>query len=351
MKPSLRIGSLLCIALHAGCVEPTDIVPMVQEHTTLEPPTASDAGSIEDAGTSATLDAGSTTDAGVIATYDAGSIDTATDAGSIAPPFDAGVDAGPIAIDAGAIAIDAGPIGPIVRRSAGCGLGAATNFGARTIVVRGRTRTYHLFVPPTYDANRVYPIIFKWHGWGGNGLSGGLGIEYFSGEEAIVVAPDAIDGTWDLSTAGADAELFDLLLASIGSSHCVDLDRVFSYGFSRGGGMTSMLACTRPAVIRGSAAVAGLEPWVGACAGPVATWFIHDSGDPSVPIDQGVRTRDRFLASNGCGASTTPVAPSPCVSYAGCSEPVVWCQTSGRGHDIRGDLAPQSVWSFFRSLP
>jgi polyhydroxybutyrate depolymerase len=267
-------------------------------------------------------------------------------------PADAAVpiDARP-AVDAFA-PIDAAS--PRPSRSPGCGLGGSGtgDFEAHTIRVGGVDRVYRLRIPSSYDAERAYPIVFRWHGFGGDGSSGGLGIEYAAGEEAIVVAPDAIGGAWDLGPEGADVALFDALFGALSSERCIDLDRVFSYGFSRGGGMTSLLACIRPDVLRASAAVAGLEPTVVECDGPVAVWFLHDSDDGAVPIAQGARTRDRFLRANGCAETSAPVDPSPCARYDGCVEddPVVWCETSGRGHDIRGDFAPAAVWEFFSSL-
>lgn len=248
-----------------------------------------------------------------------------------------------------------GDAGSSALRSAGCGLDATAtgDFVTRTITVRGTARTYRLRVPATYDRNRAYPIVFRWHGAGGDGLSGGLGVEYSAGNDAIVVGGDALGGWWDLTPEGPDVAFFDAMRAELESQLCIDKRREFSYGFSRGGGLSHLLACTRADVLRGSAAVAGLAAWSVTCSTPVATWLLHDSDDGAVPIGDGVAMRDRFVAANGCEATTAPVDPSPCVQYQGClpGEPVVWCQTSGVGHNPRGDLAPAAVWSFFSSLP
>ncbi len=244
---------------------------------------------------------------------------------------------------------DSGPSG-----TAGCGGGAHGDgaFATRSIRVGGTDRIYRILVPASYDSSRAYPVVFRWHGHGGDGLSGGLGIEYVSGEQAIIVSGDAIAGAWDLSPGGSDVAYFDALFAEVERTYCVDTDRVFSYGFSRGGGMTNLLACERGSVIRASAAVAGLAAWSASCTTPVASWFLHDTDDDAVPFGDSVAMRDRFVAANGCASTTTPTTPSPCVRYDGCtSDPVVWCQTSGFGHNIRGDFAPGAVWDFFRSLP
>lgn len=240
---------------------------------------------------------------------------------------------------------------PEPRRSAGCGAaGTGTGeFKPLATQVNGRDRSYHLRVPRKYDANRAYPLIFRWHGRGGDGLSGGLGIEFSAGDDAIIVGADGFNKTWDTSAASEDLAFFDSMLAAVEERYCIDRNRVFSYGFSAGGFFTNYLACERSDVLRASAAIAG-GPSDGSCKGRVAGWFLHDTGDDAVPMDLGESARDRALAANGCSADASN-AGDGCVRYAGCgSAPVVWCQSSGFGHDIRGDFAPPRVWKFFQQL-
>lgn len=64
-------------------------------------------------------------------------------------------------------------------------------------------------------------------------------------------------------------------------------------------------------------------------------------------LEHGRAARDVFLARIGCGTATTPVTPSPCVSYEGCTAgyPVVWCEFSG-GHTPMSNSGP-AIWAFF----
>lgn len=211
-------------------------------------------------------------------------------------------------------------------------------------------RTYHLLVPSNYDPNRAYPIIFRWHGAGGNGLRGGLGIEYVSKDNAIVVSAAAAGKYWRVYSNSRDVSLFDRMLEIISSQYCVDKNRVFSYGFSAGGSFSNLLACERGDVLRASAAIASAVAG-GNCKGKVATWLLHDADDDAVPIAKGKAARDRALASNGCSKDTINEG-NGCVRYQGCeAAPVVWCESAGIGHNIRGDFAPAQVWKFFQSLP
>jgi polyhydroxybutyrate depolymerase len=82
-----------------------------------------------------------------------------------------------------------------------------TGVMAQTIEAAGLERDYDLAIPADYDPDHAYPLVFAWHGRGGNGELARL---YFKVEEAaagqaIFVYPDALplpemDGQtgWDL---------------------------------------------------------------------------------------------------------------------------------------------------------
>jgi hypothetical protein len=238
------------------------------------------------------------------------------------------------------------------RRSAGCGLAATgtSSYVRETITIANTSREYFLWVPRTYEPSQAYPIIFRWHGATGNGLSGGLEIEASSSENAIIVSPSGIGGLWDVSPTGVDIALFDTLLARLEGAYCIDKGRVFSYGFSMGGGFTELLGCVRSGVVRGIAPVEATSPTT-MCPGKVAARITQSPDDMAISFDGATASRGLFLAADGCGTTTVPVSPSPCVRYQGCAEgyPVDWCQTSGP-HSPQGAFTGPAAWSFFDSL-
>jgi polyhydroxybutyrate depolymerase len=236
------------------------------------------------------------------------------------------------------------------RHSAGCGVEArgSGDFVTHTLHAGGVARTYHLLVPESYTPGRAHALIFRWHGSGGDGLSGGLGIEASSRDQALVVAADGLERTWSAASREQDLALFDRLLAELTARYCIDLARVFSYGFSAGGSFTNELACARGDVLRGAAAIAS-GPAQSSCRGTTAAWLLHDANDDVVPLALGKEARDHALAQNGCRAGPIEVGEG-CSEHRGCTDPVVFCETRGFGHDIRGDLAPARVWQFFRAL-
>lgn len=237
-------------------------------------------------------------------------------------------------------------------RSQGCGKPGAAGRHDETRRVDATERTFHVWVPEAYDPQRAYPLIFKWHGTGGDGLSGGLDIQDVARDAAIVVAADGLNRGFSPRHWLNDLELFDTMLRELTERYCVDEGRVFSYGFSAGGGVTNALSCVRSEQLRGIAAVAAFHVPLPSCDGPMAAWLRHDRDDPAVAILHGRKTRDQMRRRNGCSDRTERVNDE-CVRYRDCAPgyPLVYCESRGRGHFIAADSAPQSVWRFFSSLP
>ena len=234
----------------------------------------------------------------------------------------------------------------------GCGNAAAAK-GARnlTIQVNGKARTYVLFVPNGYDSKKPIPLIFAWHSSGADGAESRryYKLEPVTGDGAIIVYPNGLNGAWDLAANGVDMKFFDELLASITKEYCVDQMRVFSTGYSFGGMMSNSLACNRGSKLRAFAPMAGaFFDATKSCATPVPAWIAHATNDTVVSYASGQAARDIWLKTNGCSTTTMPVSPSPCVAYQCTKAPVQWCVHT-QGHEWP-NFASKGVWAFFSSL-
>jgi polyhydroxybutyrate depolymerase len=147
---------------------------------------------------------------------------------------------------------------------------------------------------------------------------------------------------------GADFRFVDALLAALKSKHCVDPTHVFAAGMSNGGFFVNSRLCYRPAAFRAAAAVAG-GGRPSHCAEPRAYMGIHGSADRTVPISTGIESRTGWLADNRYAISpVVAVDPSPCASYPGTLNRVVWCGHPG-GHVWPG-WGGAAIRSFFLSL-
>ena len=262
------------------------------------------------------------------------------------------------------------------RPSAGCSKPSTIEpgkFNAATI--GGRPTWLHL--PPTYDPERAYPLIFVWKGCSAAGLTS-YGLENVVGEDAIVVQGDFPPGAQCYDTADnstfPDLPFFDTLLAHVEDNYCVDSAHVFSVGFSSGAWLTQLLACQRGDVLRGIGTIAGaFKPaflsGAAACKGNgLSAFMVSDLADHTNPFYDEDKDGDsvevavnHWLNANGCTDKTwsleagTPAAPDEavCRSYAGCGRfPVELCLTDGKGHAAQETLSLPGFWQMFQqSLP
>jgi len=242
--------------------------------------------------------------------------------------------------------------------SKGCGnTGAPTGVMNNDIQANDKARTYVLSVPESYNASTPLALVFAWHGLGG---AGALARQYFGVEEqsagqAIVVYPNGLivmgNTGWDLTTNGDDVQLFDAIVAELEEIYCIDSARIFSTGHSFGGYFSNALGCARANVLRAIAPVASGGPFQINCSGALAAWITHGTNDNIVNFSQGEGSRDRWIAENGCTDSSSPVTPTPCVAYDGCTAgaDVHWCAHSGL-HEWPG-FAAAGIWDFFASMP
>lgn len=237
------------------------------------------------------------------------------------------------------------------ERSAGCGKSAPLPTATKqTTSVGGTPRSYYLVPPTGYNAATAYPLVFVFHGAGGTGegMHGWFKLEQAASGAALFIYPDGLGGIWDLGNNGPDAKLFDQLVGSLGEGWCLDTKAIFAVGFSYGGWAATQMALSRPTVIRAIASLAGGGPQGGKNTDPaVAAMIIHGTADTAEPIVAGTRSRDHFVATNGCAKGTSNMSPSPCVAYVGCQagKSVAWCEHTG-AHDIP-DFAASGIWSFF----
>ncbi len=271
----------------------------------------------------------------------------ATDAGE---STDAGAESSADTSDA-----STGDPGP-TNLTPGCGMPMTTDVLDGVITVRDTERTYLIEVPRGYDPDTAYPIVFGFHGDGGDSSNARNGYrlsEFYEGQ-AIVVYPDGSGAggspSWDTASTGADVEMVMAIAQEVGQQLCFDLERVHAFGFSRGAMMSHAMGCYRGDFFTGIGAASGLAPSTGLCQAPIAVFMSHGTMDDTIPFSSGVMARDGWVSYNGCSQETTPPDERGCVSYEGCEQaaPVQWCTFEG-GHTLDSDYAAAAV-QMFQSL-
>lgn len=247
----------------------------------------------------------------------------------------------------------------------GCGATGVTK-GASTkkITADGSKRTYELFVPDTYDSKKSFPVVFVFHGDGGDGanIRGSFELEAAAAGGAIFVYPDGESATWQIDAAGGlghDIAFIDAIAADVGNTLCADKKRFFSVGFSKGAYFANMLACLAKTTFAGVVAHSGGGPFGVDGSGtdfdgsgnlicprpPIAAMQIIGSNDGL--LDDAQKARDYWTRLNACKATTSAFAPSPCVAYDGCNaaRPEIYCEIPGMDHELWAE-APKAVWEF-----
>jgi len=223
-------------------------------------------------------------------------------------------------------------------RSAGCGKTRTLMDGKRTITSGGASRSYILKTPTNYNNMDAHRLIFAFHWRGGSANSVAnppdadhntdrpyYGLPDVSGDSAIYVAPDALNGGgWD-DTGGADVTFTKDMLKAISDDLCIDTSRVFTTGFSWGAAMSWKLACMAPDKFRAAlvyevGAVSGNN--ASQCTKPIAWFQSHGVDDGTFSYSSGLDVLKIFAKNNGC-TFTMPTNPATnahaCVTLTGCT--------------------------------
>jgi polyhydroxybutyrate depolymerase len=242
------------------------------------------------------------------------------------------------------------------------GVGSMT---AKSTTAAGKTRAYHLAVPQSARPKQAMPLVFLLHGAGDTSpekMRDWFGVESKM-PGVLAVYPQALartrsDGTggnvtrWDI-VGNDDLAFFDVLLAELSDAYCIDRAHVFVTGFSSGGNFSQHLACNRQKDVKGMAVVSGPGPFSDTCGGAVPVWMTHDVNDETLPIADARDSRDFWAEENGCQKTTwAPLPGHPeCKQNTSCSahEPLVYCETTGVGHDVP-PFAIGAIGEFFATL-
>lgn len=256
---------------------------------------------------------------------------------------------------------------PPPSESKGCSIApaGAGSIARKTSTVAGKSRAYHLAVPAGATTKQPLPLVFVLHGAGDTApenMRDWFGVESkLTG--ALAVYPQALERTrpdgsggkvtrWDLS-GNDDLAFFDTMLGEISDAYCVDRAHVFVTGFSSGGNFSQHLACQRSKDVKGMAVVSGPGPFSSTCGGAVPVWMTHDANDDVLPVKDARSSRDFWAAQNGCQKATwTPVPGRPeCKRNTSCpaGEALVYCETTGVGHDVPA-FAVDAIGGFFTAL-
>jgi polyhydroxybutyrate depolymerase len=198
----------------------------------------------------------------------------------------------------------------------------------RTVVVDGRTRSYHVHIPQNYDSDKPTPVVLAYHGAMTNGLvmAGFSGLSKKADEAGFIVVYPNGNGRGDLALVwnsggvrdkAVDEKLDDVgftskLLDDLETVARVDPQRIYATGLSNGGMMCYRLA-------------AELSDRIAAVAPVAGTMAIEKNPKRPVPIIHFHGTRDKLVPYGG------PEGPSRnFLPFKSVDETMrIWCRLDG----------------------
>ena len=277
-----------------------------------------------------------------------------------------------------------------LTQSAGCGKELPQDqlfgkFTQYTTHVSGKTldpnvsvaphdRNYFVWVPTDYDPSKPYRVTFQFMGCGDRTAAATANYKLMLKDpQSIYVAmnmppagfppvgKDCFDNT--VGQSSVEWEFMGLTASQVQKDFCIDESRVFVSGYSSGAWVSNMFGCYfagkdpnrvfgADISVRGQVSVTGgpVQPDV-PCGGAVAALWIHDSDDKENPIGGNKGSSlPNVLKRNGCAGDvagptepfgSTTALSSVCTRFTNCPTefPVVWCPTTGKGHNAQDDLA------------
>lgn len=253
----------------------------------------------------------------------------------------------------------------------------------RTVTHNGITREYIEYVPESYDGSTAVPLLFVLHGLGDTDDNmSNVGFEQIANSENfIVITPQAIAsplGTAWNSGAGVigitlnptvdDVGFIGFLIDSVSNHYNINLNKVYSTGFSMGGFMSNRLACELNDRIAAIASVAGTIGSAVTCEPGKAVPFLHFHGTSDGTVGytnntfgtDAVETVEFWADNNGCDATptTTAVPDSKAdgitiekIAYNNCGKDTEFYKATGAGHSwlnsTNNDLSyTLTIWEF-----
>lgn len=199
-------------------------------------------------------------------------------------------------------------------------------------------RTFTVHIPQGYDHQTASPLVFVFHGGGGDaeGMQG-LGFNALADrDEVIVVYPNGIEKNWadgrgttDAALAGADDVTFVRdMLDELSSRQNIDAEAVFATGISNGGILSHRLACDL------ADRIAAIGPVVGSLASDyrptcnpseeIGVISIRGTEDPFINFEGGDSTHKTFeMLGDGGPIESAEDARLFWASQNGCDDAVV----------------------------
>ena len=241
--------------------------------------------------------------------------------------------------------------------------------GSHTTINLPSGRSFILSVPENYTAQKQWPVVLAFHGWG-QSAENLRGYSRLDAAQAITVFPTGKKKAWSpapyAETSGSEDKKFVLdILDSLRATYNVDDSRLYATGMSNGGGFAAYLACQMPGIFHSVATISAAyyEDILKDCAHePVGRLDMHGTDDPVVGYYGGTRHKTKYFSvesvleqdrkRNKCSEKVDTnrlVNNALDMHWRGCSAPLEHIRIGGGSHVWPGGLGDKNneVGKFF----
>jgi poly(3-hydroxybutyrate) depolymerase len=234
------------------------------------------------------------------------------------------------------------------------------------------SRSVIIQAPSDFDAATKYPLVFAFHGGGGNNNHWVNTLKQFTDSGAFIgIYPQGHLNFWNLgpepSTAD-DVAFVNIIVETLLTYTNVDSEKIFAIGASNGAGMVNTLAA-KTQHFKAIAPVAtqlirSID--ISQQTKPVSIFQINGAQDNVIPIEGGERLGHSFFSAYesarkwavqfGCDLSPveTIIAGNTSYVFSDCSDQAVvqYLRIENAGHRIPYDYPQlwQHIWTFFSLL-
>lgn len=183
---------------------------------------------------------------------------------------------------------------------------------SETIVQNNVTRQYTVYIPQIYDGSTPVPLLFNFHGYTGNanGHLNGTRMKLVADTaNFILVSPQGSlffgnthwnVGSWTNGSNADDLGFTEAMIDVLAGQYNIDLDRVYSCGYSNGGYFSFELACQLSDKIAAIGAVGGKmsSETSNACnpSHPIPVVTIHGTNDNVVTYTGSTPVNSKSIA-------------------------------------------------------
>ncbi|MEW6272827.1 MAG: PHB depolymerase family esterase, partial [Thermodesulfobacteriota bacterium] len=254
---------------------------------------------------------------------------------------------------------------------------AAAGTRELTVASGGRERGFRLVVPESALGGVPVPLVVLFHGSNGDGAKQ-IAMSRFDRKAAaegfVVAAGNGVDRSWntgfcrDPGGRACVTEVDDVafardLVAAAAREACIDPERVYATGFSKGAAMVLRLACEASDLFAAFAPVAGALTIPCAPERPRPILLVNALDDVAAPFALAEASFDRLALSNGCGETRETILASEggtCEAAPDCRDGATTALCAVPGHhrwpggaaDPAGTFdATDAVWRFFAEHP